>query len=136
METVLRISDAASLAIHALGLIARHKGEHPLKIADLAKKLNASQAHLGKVMHRLVKSQLVASRRGPKGGFVLLPAAKKTTILELYEMFDGPRTASNCLLGYRKCPFGECLFGEVIQQANDYLRQTIGRKKLSELAAT
>lgn len=133
MESILKISDAAALAIHAIGLIARHKEDKPLKISELAKKLDASEAHLGKVMHRLTLAKLVASKRGPKGGFVLTPKAEKTSVLDLYQLFDGPRTSSNCLLGYKTCPFGKCLFGDAIQLANTHIKEILGKKKLSEL---
>lgn len=123
MESVLRISEAAQLAIHAVTIIARKAQSQPTKINRLAKILKASEAHLGKVMHRLSLARLVISKRGPDGGFVLGPLASKTTLLDLYEMFDGPIGHTNCLLGFRRCPFGGCALGDAVAVANERLKQ-------------
>jgi Rrf2 family protein len=135
MESALRISEAAGLAIHAVTIIARMSGTEPIKISRLAKLFNASEAHLGKVMHRLALAKMVASKRGPDGGFVLGTLAPKTTLLDVYEMFDGPLGHTKCLLGYRHCPFGGCALGDAVIVANERLITILGGKALSDLAA-
>jgi Rrf2 family protein len=136
VESALRISEAAGLAIHAVTIIARKAGKagaEPIKISRLAELLNASEAHLGKVMHRLALAKMVTSKRGPDGGFVLGKLASKTTLLDIYEMFDGPLGHTNCLLGYRHCPFGGCALGDAITVANERLRSILGGKALGDL---
>jgi Rrf2 family protein len=138
MESALRISEAAGLAIHAVTIIARSSGKartEPIKISHIAELLGASEAHLGKVMHRLALAKMVTSKRGPDGGFVLGALASKTTLLDVYEMFDGPLGHTQCLLGYRHCPFGGCALGDAVIVANERLRTILGGKALSDLAA-
>ena len=67
MKSILRISDAASLGIHACALIAEN-GKKKINVSVMADQLKASKAHLAKVMQRLVKSGIVSSTRGPLGG--------------------------------------------------------------------
>jgi hypothetical protein len=69
MDTILRISDAANLAIHAMAHIARSKGNVNHSVGEIAGEQGVSVAHLSKVMQRLVKVGLLTSRRGPGGGF-------------------------------------------------------------------
>jgi len=77
MNSVLRISEAASLAMHAMMALAAQP-EHRRSAQDLARQLDVSLAHLAKVLQRLAKAGYVASTRGPKGGFTLaLPADYK-----------------------------------------------------------
>jgi Rrf2 family protein len=133
VRSAFKISEAAGLAIHAVTLIVRDQNGVPLKLSRLAQQLSASEAHLGKVMHRLALSQIVTSKRGPTGGFVVGPKAAKSTLLDLYEMFDGPLGDTHCLLGYKNCPFGKCAFGDAIAVVNQHLRETLGKKKLTDL---
>ena len=70
MSNLINISEAASLALHGLVLIAKNQ---PLRmnVKVLAEELNASQTHLAKVFQKLSKAGLVKSLRGPAGGFEL-----------------------------------------------------------------
>jgi len=60
---ILKISDAASLAIHTMVLLATHPDE-TFSIPEIAAILKASQAHLAKVAQRLAKAGLVSAREG------------------------------------------------------------------------
>jgi len=133
MHTALRISEAAGLAIHALTIIARQGARAPVKLARLADALSASESHLGKVMHRLAVAGAVHSKRGPGGGFTLGPKAERLTLLDVYELFDGPLGQENCLLGHARCPFGGCVLGDAVAVANDRLRSILSGRKLTEL---
>ncbi len=134
MHTALRISEAAGLAIHALTIIAREGEQRPVNLARLADVLSASESHLGKVMHRLAVSGAVRSKRGPGGGFTLGPKADGLTLLDVYELFDGPLGEEDCLLGFARCPFGGCVLGDAVAVANDSLRSILGQRTISALA--
>ena len=58
MPTVLRISDAAALALHAMVMLAEAP-ERRMSAKAIASELDASQAHLAKVLQRLAKAGLV-----------------------------------------------------------------------------
>lgn len=98
---LLRISDAATLAIHALALLA--DADKPVQVARIAEPMRASAAHLGKVLQRLGKLGLVTSIRGPKGGFTLARPADETNLLDVLVAVDGPITEEGCLLGQPVC---------------------------------
>jgi len=84
MPGVLRISEAASLGMHAMVLLASDRGR-VLSAHEVAARLNASEAHLSKVMQRLGRAGLVQSVRGPRGGFSLARSPDAVTLLEVYE---------------------------------------------------
>ncbi len=81
MATTLRISEAATLALHATALI----GSSPTRLSahEMAERLNVSEAHLAKVLQRLAHAGLVRSVRGPHGGFMLARAGSEITLLEV-----------------------------------------------------
>jgi Rrf2 family protein len=134
VDGALKLSDAAALAIHAVAGVARHGAEAPITAHQLATLLSASEAHLGKILHRLARARIVTSKRGPKGGFLLGPRAAITTLLDVCELFDGPSGRSGCLLGLTACPFGACALGNGIAQANEQLRTMLASTRIADLA--
>ena len=102
MANVLRISEAATLALHTLALLAARPGVI-LSTHKIAARLDASEAHLAKVLQRLARMGLVRSIRGARGGFVLGREPADVTLLEAYEAIDGPLRPSTCLMGHRVC---------------------------------
>lgn len=64
----LQLSEAVSLAIHSLILLAWN-GEKHRKVKELAQEIGVSKAHLAKVFQRLVRVGLVESVRRPQEDF-------------------------------------------------------------------
>ena len=130
MSVALKMSEAAALAIHSVALLARRAPEDPMNISEISEALAASRNHLGKVLHRLVRSGLVVSVRGPKGGFCLDPRAKRKTLMEVYEIFDGPLGDEDCVLGRSRkdCPCGGCIFGDYFQTVREGFRRKLKLK--------
>ena len=124
--TILRISEAASIAMHTVFILAS-KADESLSTKDIATSLSVSENHLSKVLQRLTRAGLVISIRGPKGGFKLNPDKKDITLLEVYEAIDGPLQMSDCLLDRQVC-HGNCLLGGLIASINkevtEYLSKT------------
>jgi Rrf2 family protein len=120
--SALKISEAASLAIHTMVILAAN----PDKIVsggDIAGLLNASKDHLAKVLQRLVKGGFVESARGPKGGFMLARPADRVAPLEVYEYIEGPFEVRDCLLDERVCGIDKCAMGEHLFDANAKLKK-------------
>ncbi|MGD0837609.1 MAG: Rrf2 family transcriptional regulator [Polyangia bacterium] len=136
MDTILRISDAANLAIHAMAHIAKSGGDANHSVGEIAAEQGVSEAHLSKVMQRLVKVGLLTSRRGPGGGFVLGRAAGKISLLEILEAMDGPMSDCKCLLGRKKCLFGGCALGALLSHVNHQVRVFMASRDLTDLLGT
>ncbi|HUT54367.1 MAG TPA: Rrf2 family transcriptional regulator [bacterium] len=133
MDNVLKISEAASLALHAIVYLADNGG-HKFSNKDIAAAIHASEAHLSKVLQRLAKAGLVSSNRGPKGGFVLARRPDEITLLQVYEAIEGPMASSPCLLESPVCAGDKCLMGDVIGRLNLEVRTYLERTRLSDLS--
>ncbi len=133
MATTLRISEAATLALHASALI----GSSPTRLAarEMAERLHVSEAHLAKVLQRLAHAGLLHSVRGPHGGFALAKPCREVTLLEVYEAVDGPLSDTSCLLGTPVCG-GHCLLGDLLEQVNRLVRERLSQTTLCALADT
>ncbi len=128
METMLKISDAASLALHAAVYLASNPDSR-ISNKQIASKLRVSKAHLSKVLQRLTKVGLVKSMRGPKGGFMLGKPSDKIALLNVYEAIEGPFVSKHCILETTICNENNCIFGDLLKsvekQVYDYLSGTI-----------
>ena len=65
------LNQTADHALRALLAIARHGGERPLRVEEVAGLTGAPRNYLGKTLGGLVKAGLLQSSRGPLGGFSL-----------------------------------------------------------------
>ncbi|MEW6515479.1 MAG: Rrf2 family transcriptional regulator [candidate division FCPU426 bacterium] len=114
MAGLLRVSEAATLGLHALAFLAQNPARRNSS-REMARVLQASEAHLAKVMQRLERAGLVRGRRGPAGGFMLLVPAEKLSLLRVYEAIEGPLQSEQCLLGQpisrHACPLGRLIKG-------------------------
>ena len=131
MRSVLNISEAASLALHSMALLAS-RGSEPHPVRELAETIGASEHHLAKVLQRLARSGLVKARRGPGGGFELARPAGDITLLEVLETIDGPLRPSDCLMGTPGCMGDVCIMGDLVASINRMVGRHLAATKLAE----
>jgi Rrf2 family protein len=130
MSSVLKISEAVSLGIHA-GMIIAGTNEK-VSASVIAKQLMASEHHLAKVMQRLVRSGIIMSNRGPKGGFSLARDAKEISLLDIYVAVDGEFPSQNCFFSTEVCN-GHCPMGDLLVKVNHDVKKYFETKNLSDL---
>lgn len=137
MASLIRLSEAAVLALHAMALIARQDGAW-VSTATCAKACRASRDHMSKVCRRLAKAGFLTAKRGKQGGFRLRRPAAKTRLVGVLQLFDGRQKGLACLVGVgqaRQAGAAVCIFGPPMaalqRSVLDYFRQT----RVSDLAA-
>jgi Rrf2 family protein len=130
MSKIIQLSEAASLALHAMVLIG--KSEQIINVSQIAEQTASSKNHLSKVMQRLVKDNYVKSTRGPAGGFVLNKKAAEITLLDIYQSIEGPITESDCPMGRNICPFDKCLTGGIINKLSNEFKLYLQSQTLQD----
>lgn len=124
---MIKISEAAAIALHAMIYIGEHKS-NPVALKDIAKKFDISANHLSKVLQRLVKAGYLESVKGPKGGFSVTAKKKNASFLEIYELIEGKISVNHCLFAGHSKTCKSCIMGNVIKELNeeftDYLKNT------------
>ena len=133
MPSLLKVSEAASLALHSAVVLTSHP-EGPVPTGEIASLLDVSEAHLSKVLQRLARCGLVRSVRGPKGGFVLGKSADKVSLLEVYEAIDGPLAVSHCLFDREACTRARCILGTLVPRLSAQVRDYLSRTRLAAVA--
>lgn len=123
MATVFTLSEAVSIAIHSMVLIANAKDS--INVLAIAERTNSSKHHVAKIMQRLVKDGFLSSNRGPSGGFTLKRIPTDITLLEIYESIEGKIEVNECMHANPICPFEHCIFEnfgkKVSSEFRDYL---------------
>jgi len=113
MASIVNFSDAASIGIHGMIMLAR-SGE-PMNAIELSKRLGKSKHHIGKVMQRLVKMGFLNSFRGPTGGFKLSRPAEEINMFDIYVAIEGPVAVKDCERENPICPTHKCIFNNVVK---------------------
>ena len=103
MSKIVTLSEAASIALHGIILVA--KSDKLINVVQIADATSSSKHHVAKVFQRLVKEKFVNSHRGPSGGFSLNRKPEEITLLEIYEAIEGKIELTQCPLDKQICPF-------------------------------
>jgi len=132
MTHILKISEAASLALHSMAYLASRKNKECVSLKEISKRLKASDAHLSKVLQRLAKQGLVTSTRGPKGGFTLAKDANEITLLEILETIEGHIQPSKCLFDTPICDGQQCILADLLEKISTEVHEYLKNRRLSE----
>ncbi|MFQ3548702.1 MAG: Rrf2 family transcriptional regulator [Armatimonadota bacterium] len=133
MSNLIKISDAASYALHAMARLAQSQDEI-VRIHQIAEELEISENHLAKVCQRLVKAGLVNAQRGPKGGLSLTKEAFDITLLEIFEAIEGTLSLTGCLLKKKMCDSDTCVLGNLVKDVNDIAYKFLSETTLDKIA--
>jgi Rrf2 family protein len=133
MNKMFSISEAASLAIHSLAIIAKSKEQ--INVNGIAEATNFSRTHLAKVLQRLSKHNYIRSERGPKGGFIMAKDSNKITLLEVYELIEGKLKPDKCNIHDGKCPFNACIFSRITDKFTLEFRNYLKSKAISDFVS-
>jgi DNA-binding IscR family transcriptional regulator len=87
---VLSITSKSPYALQALTELARSGGEHPVPIAELARRREIPVQFLEQLFAVLRRAGLLRSQRGVKGGYLFARLPREITVLEVVELLDGP----------------------------------------------
>ncbi|MBN2668085.1 MAG: Rrf2 family transcriptional regulator [Bacteroidales bacterium] len=116
MSKVVTISEAASIALHGMVLLAQSQ-DKLTNVNQIAELTSSSRHHVAKVFQVLVKEGWVNSHRGPTGGFKLIVDPSSINFLQIYELIEGEIDRSYCPFDkYEVCAFNDCLLGGITKK--------------------
>jgi Rrf2 family protein len=70
-------------------------------VEEISMETHTPKHFVSKILQTLAKENLVASAKGPRGGFYLLP--KKVTLANIVAALEGKDFFTGCALGLAKC---------------------------------
>ncbi len=132
MSNYFKTSEAGSIALHAMIMLSMNQNRL-VRIREIADVFNLSEAHLAKVLNRLVKSGLVIATRGPLGGYKLNKSANLISLKEIYETIEGKSQKKRCLFSISICDGTECSLGNFFTIKSQQVEEMLSKTKLSNI---
>jgi Rrf2 family protein len=131
----MKLTRAASYAVHALVFMAAQKSSKPLASHNIAQARGIPERFLLKVLKPLVSVRILLSIKGPNGGYRLARSASEISLLDVLEAVDGPiRGQASLTRDDHEGNLNKRLDG-ICNQAAEQIRKQLGKIKISELAA-
>jgi Rrf2 family protein len=120
----MSISQKCQYSLRSVFELAKHQGEGPLKIADIAKAQAIPTRFLEVILNQLKQAGFVESRRGSTGGYVLTRPRATLKVGEIIRFIEGPLSPVQCIAGSsgERCPLhGDCAFLPMWDRVRDAL---------------
>ena len=127
----MNLQISSRLAVLALLELAANP-DRQYSVADIGRKYRMSSHHLAKVMHALGRAGLVRSMRGAGGGFQFSGNARRTTLLDVIELFERLGSAGGGSQAGETTVEGRAL-GQVLREIDDIARATLGSITLATM---
>jgi FeS assembly SUF system regulator len=134
---MLRLSKKADYALIAMKHLA-HKdaGATSTCAREIAEQYDIPIELMAKVLQRLVRSGLLVSTQGTRGGYTLSRASESISVADVIEAIDGPFTVTACSSDKQACDqYGKCSVRGPLWQIRERIVQTLGMVSLADMAA-
>jgi len=87
--------------------LAHHYGDGPLSITEISRQANIPPAYLEQLIAPLRRAELVESKRGARGGYILTRSPEQIKVGDVYRVMEGPVAPMDCVsedLEDQTCP--------------------------------
>jgi Rrf2 family transcriptional regulator, nitric oxide-sensitive transcriptional repressor len=128
----MKLQISSQLAIYAVLELIAHP-DRSLTVSEIGARYGVSNHHLAKVMNVLARAGLIRSARGAGGGYQFSGNARRTTLLDLIELFEkvGPVDPEDA--GSAEGSGETRALLEVLREIDDIARATLGSITLATL---
>lgn len=136
----MKVSTRGEYGVRAMVALARHYGDGPLSITEIARESSVPAAYLEQLIAPLRRSGLVESKRGARGGYVLGRSPSEVRIGDVYRVMEGPVAPMDCVSedeAEQTCPLIEgCETRPIWLKVRDSIIDALDSTTLADLIAT
>lgn len=83
--------------MRAMVALARHFGDGPIALANVAQESSVPAAYLEQLLGQLRRAGLVTATRGAHGGYALARDPRSVRVGEVYRVLEGPVAPMECV---------------------------------------
>ena len=132
------ITQKSRYGLRAVFELAKHCGQGPTKIGEIAQAQCIPQRFLEAILRDLKQSGILDSRRGSDGGYFLIQSPKELTVDRVIEILQGPINPMGCApgdgVGDVGCElYGRCVFLSMWEETRDAIRNVYQKTTFSSL---
>src|SRR5688572_86459 len=133
---MLRLSKKADYALIAMKHLS-HKdtGATSTSAREIAEQYDIPIELMAKVLQRLVRTGLLVSTQGTRGGYTLSRPSAAISVADVIQAIDGPFTITACSTENSDCDqYGKCNIRDPLWQIRERIVATLGTVTIAEMA--
>ena len=133
---MLRLSKKADYALMAMRHLALPTGSSSTSAREIAEQYDIPIELMAKVLQRLVRSGLLVSTQGTRGGYTLRRPAASISVGDVIQAIDGPFSVTACSSEKIDCEqYSKCSIRDPLWQIRERIAVTLGTVTIAEMAA-
>jgi Rrf2 family cysteine metabolism transcriptional repressor len=132
----VRVSAKELYGLRAMSEFARHFGQGPVSLSDVARTQGISQAYLEQIAIDLRRAGLLESKRGAQGGYILSRHPMQITAGDVIRALEGSILPIQCMAEQKCTPCAledGCSARSIWAQVRDRLVDTLDAITLADL---
>jgi Rrf2 family protein len=132
---MLRLSKKADYALIAMKHLAMKRDAVSTSAREIAEHYDIPIELMAKVLQRLVRTGLLTSHQGTRGGYTLSRASAAISVADVIQAIDGPFTVTSCSTEDNTCEqFGKCSIRDPLWRIRERILSALGTVSLAEMA--
>ena len=134
---MLRLSKKADYALMAMKHLARKTDASASTSArEIAEQYDIPIELMAKVLQRLVRSGLLVSTQGTRGGYTLRRPSASISVADVIQAIDGPFSVTACSTENSGCDqYSKCSVRDPLWQIRERIAAALATVSVAELAA-
>jgi len=134
---MLRLSKKSDYALIAMKHLAtRSDGGTSSSAREISEAYDIPLELLAKVLQRLVRSRLLASVQGTRGGYRLARQASMISVADVIQAVDGPVTVTACSTDDHNCDqYSKCSVRDPLWKIKNRILDALNTVSVAEMAA-
>jgi Rrf2 family protein len=132
---MLRLSKKADYALMAMKHLAQKSGASSTSAREIAEQYDIPIELMAKVLQRLVRTGLLVSTQGTRGGYTLSRASTSISVADVIQAIDGPFTVTACSTENVGCEqYSKCNIRDPLWQIRERIVAALGTVTIAEMA--
>ena len=133
---MLRLSKRVDYALMAMKHLAQKPGAPSTSAREIAEQYDIPIELLAKVLQRLVRTGLLVSTQGTRGGYTLSRPSAAISVADVIQAIDGPLTVTACSTEKNGCEqYSKCNIRDPLWQIRERIAATLDTVTIAEMAA-
>ncbi len=132
---MLRLSKKADYALMAMKHLALVRTAPSASAREIAEQYDIPIELMAKVLQRLVRTGLLVSTQGTRGGYTLSRPSASISVADVIEAIDGPFSVTACSTENHDCDqYGKCSIRDPLWQIRERIATALGTVTIAEMA--